>query len=215
MISTVAGTATHFDADSVVVLVGGVGMRVLTTPHVLGEVAIGKDLELFTTLIVREDSLTLYGFSHAGDRNLFEKLQSVSGIGPRIALAALSVYGASDLRDLILTKDEKAITRIPGIGKKGAQRLILELADKVAQVSDADPQRVPLTTSATAAWQEQVAQGLTSLGWSTKEAQDAVIQISVDAPIDISDGRSQQEFVAEMLAKALRLMGRAREVRGG
>ena len=204
MISIVVGEVRARDAESLTVDVHGIGLRVLTTPAVIAGVSTGERIELFTTLVVREDSLTMFGFGEQTDRMVFEKLQSVSGVGPRIAVAALSVYSASELRDMIQFGDEKGLTRISGIGKKGAQRLILELTDKItiSGLPDAIPNRqVEGSTS-----HDQVIEALVGLGWQERQAAD-VVDAVVRESRDGAEGTPQAD-VSTLLSESLRRLGR-------
>ena len=185
MIATVRGEVGHVGLDHVVVEVGGVGMLVHTTPATAAGCHRGQEARLATTLVVREDSLTLYGFAATSERDMFETVQTVSGVGPRLALAMLSVMGPDELAGALTRGDTKALTAIPGIGAKSAQRLVLELKDKVAAIHGT----TPTATSVPAApagppWREQVAEALVGLGYSAKQAGDAVEAVSADAPAD-------------------------------
>ncbi len=183
MIASVRGSVAHVGLDHLVVEVGGVGMFVHTTPAAASGCRRGEAVELATHLVVREDSLTLYGFAARADRDMFETLQTVSGVGPRLALAMLSVMGPDELARALSTGDAKALTTIPGIGAKSAQRLVLELRDKVGALHGG-----PGPTASTqapvggAAWREPVTEALTGLGWSTKQASDAVDRVAGSAP---------------------------------
>ena len=145
----------------------------------------GDEVTLATSLVVREDSLTLFGFLTTDERDMFETVQSVSGVGPRIALAMLSVMGPDDLAAALSAGDTKALTTVPGIGVKSAQRLVLELKDKVAGM----PRPTTATTPGPAAvttdgWRDQVAEALVGLGWNAKQAGEAVERVAVTAPAD-------------------------------
>ena len=137
MIASVRGPVGHVGLDHVVVEVGGVGMLVHTTPATASTCRRGSEASLATSLVVREDSLTLFGFSAPAERDMFETLQTVSGVGPRLALAMLSVMGPDQLALALSSGDTKALTTIPGIGAKSAERLVLELRDKVGAVRGA------------------------------------------------------------------------------
>lgn len=205
MIASVTGTVQATTSDAVVVEVGGIGIQVLTTPATAASLAIGEVVALATNLVVREDSLTLYGFLQPVDRDAFQILQSVSGIGPRIALAALATYSADELRNVVAHEDEAALTRISGIGKKGAQRLILELADKLGPVvgSASSASILSRGRGAQSSWQGQVRDALTGLGWSLREAEEAVAA----AQSELGDSSEAVE-VPDMLARVLRGMSR-------
>lgn len=200
MISSLSGRVGHVGLDRIVVEVGGVGMLVHTTPRTAADVRAGQEVTVSTTLVVREDSLTLFGFGSPGERDMFETVQTVSGVGPRLALAMLSVLTPDDVRAALTTGDVATLTKIPGVGKKSAERLVLELKDKVGMPS------APVGGSATAAAplgdarRDQVAEALVGLGWSAKQATDAVSTVSAAADPDAS--------VAALLRMALRELGR-------
>ncbi|HET6968427.1 MAG TPA: Holliday junction branch migration protein RuvA [Ornithinibacter sp.] len=187
MIASVRGPVAHVGLDHVVVEVGGVGMLVHTTPATASSCRRGSEASLATTLVVREDSLTLFGFASPAERDMFETVQTVSGVGPRLALAMLSVMGPDELATALACGDSKALTTIPGIGVKSAQRLVLELRDKVGVIRGSG-------TAATAGsapvvpgqepWRGQVAEALVGLGWSAKQASDAVERVAASAPAD-------------------------------
>ena len=131
MIASVSGIVSRIQTDTVIVLVGGVGLLVHVTPDVINGARIGDELTLFTSLIVREESLTLYGFMSSESQDVFELLQNASGIGPKTALAALTVHSPESIRKAILEEDFKSLEMIPGIGRKSAQKVVIELADRV------------------------------------------------------------------------------------
>jgi Holliday junction DNA helicase RuvA len=199
VIASVRGSALHVGLDRVVVEVGGVGMLVHTTPGTASSVRRGQEAALATTLVVREDSLTLYGFANDDERDMFEQVQTVSGVGPRLALAMLSVMAPDRIRAAISGSDIAALTKVPGIGKKGAERMVLELRDKIG---------VPTSAVAGAAaqppagpqWRDQVTEALVGLGWTSKQAEDAVGRVAATA--------GESPNVSEMLRAALRELGR-------
>ena len=187
MIAALHGQVEHVGLDRIIVRVGGVGLLVHTTPATAADARTGADIDLSTALVVREDALTLFGFADAAERDMFETVQTVSGVGPRLALAMVSVMGPDELSAALHAGDTKALLKIPGIGAKSAQRLVLELRDKVAAL----PQRPPsaanvgaATTTGEPVWREQVAEALVGLGWSAKQAGDAVEQVGASAPAD-------------------------------
>ncbi len=197
MIAQVRGEVLRVGLDRVVVLVGGVGMLIHTTPGTAAACRHGASVDLATHLVVREDALTLYGFDSDAERELFETVQTVSGIGPRIALAVLSVLTPDQVRLAITTGDLATLCKVPGIGRKSAERLVLELRDKVAMPSGtATAAPVP----AGAPWREQVAEALVGLGWSAKQAAEAVERVAPapGEPVEIS----------AILRAALRELGR-------
>ncbi|MGL5818109.1 MAG: Holliday junction branch migration protein RuvA [Phycicoccus sp.] len=197
MIASVRGRVGQVGLDRVVVEVGGVGLLVHTTPAAAAVCRRGEEAVLATTLVVREESMTLFGFGTSAERDMFETVQTVSGVGPRLALAMLSVMGPDDLTEALRTGDTKALTAIPGIGAKSAQRLVLELRDKVsvAGAAGAVPDAVPAATGR-AGWREPVTEALVGLGWNARQAADAVERVSAAEP-----GESD---VAVLLRLALR-----------
>lgn len=193
MIATVRGTVEAVGLDSVVVSVGGVGLLIRATPTTLAGLRPGAEARLSTSLVVREDSLTLFGFADDDERQVFETLQTVSGVGPRLALAALAVHPPDSLRAAVAGEDIAALTRVPGIGRKGAQRILLELGDKLGPVQGG---QAPAPVDAT---MPEVVDALVQLGWSAKPAQEAV-----DAVLAEPDAARD---VAAVLRTALRHLG--------
>lgn len=197
MIASLRGPVAHVGLDHVVLEVGGVGMLVHTTPATAAACHRGQEASLATTLVVREDSLTLYGFGSPAERDMFETVQTVSGVGPRLALAMLSVMGPDQLAAALSAGDAKALTAIPGIGAKSAQRLVLELRDKVGAVrTGAGPDAPAPVVPGEEPWRGQVAEALVGLGWSAKQAGDAVERVAGSAPADAD--------IAALLRLALR-----------
>ena len=197
MIASVRGSVLRAGLDSVVVDVGGVGMLVHTTPRTAAGLRTGQPASLATSLVVREESLTLYGFADEAERSLFETVQTVSGVGPRLALAMLAVHSPDAVRAAVTTGDLVALTKVPGIGRKGAERIVLELRDKIGVPSE------PVSVGdrpATAAWQGQVREALVGLGWTVRQADDAVEAVT---PME-SDGAT----VSALLKAALQELGR-------
>lgn len=187
MISSVRGAVAHVGLDHVVVEVGGVGMLVHTTPATASACRRGAEASLATSLVVREDSLTLFGFGARAERDMFQTLQTVSGVGPRLALAMLSVMGPEQLAVALSTGDSKALTAIPGIGTKSAERLVLELRDKVGVAGGAGtttPTGAAGSTDAREPWRGDVTEALVGLGWSAKQAGDAVERVAATGPAD-------------------------------
>ena len=199
MIASVRGPVRHIGLDRVVVEVGGVGMLLHTTPATASALHLGREAQLATTLVVREDSLTLYAFGSDDERDIFEQVQTVSGVGPRIALAMLSVLAPDRLRAAVTSADLATLTKVPGIGRKGAERIVLELRDKLGMPSAAAA-GTTAPAGATAAWRDQVAEALVGLGYSAKQADDAVSRAAEAAPADAD--------VSAMLRAALRELGR-------
>lgn len=201
MIASLSGRVGHVGLDRVVVEVGGVGMLVHTTPRTVADLRTGAEVTVSTTLVVREDSLTLFGFGSPSERDMFETVQTVSGVGPRLALAMLSVLTPDEVSAALRAGDLATLTKIPGVGKKSAERLVLELKDKVGMPSGPAGADVATATAPTGdARRDQVAEALVGLGWSTKQAADAVSTVSSSADPEAS--------VAALLRMALRELGR-------
>ena len=200
MIASVRGSVRHVGLDRVVVEVGGVGMLLHTTPATASALHLGQEALLATTLVVREDSLTLYAFGSDDERDIFEQVQTVSGVGPRIALAMLSVLAPDRLRAAVTSSDLATLTKVPGIGKKGAERIVLELRDKLGMPSGPAAGATAAPAGVTAAWRDQVAEALVGLGYSAKQAEDAVSRAAEAAPAGAD--------VSAMLRAALRELGR-------
>jgi Holliday junction DNA helicase RuvA len=172
MISLLSGTVRSIHGDRLVVEVGGFGLSVLVTPATSTQVTMGSQIQLFTSLVVREESLTLYGFVHEDARSLFELLQTVSGIGPKVALSILGALTPEDLGRAIAQEDIASIEKVPGIGRKGAQRLILELKGKLTELSHSQSYK-----GHQPAWREQLSSALVSLGFSPKESDGAISNV--------------------------------------
>ena len=204
MIASVRGTVQSVRLDTVVVEVGGVGMLVHATPATLAGLAVGTTALLATSLVVREDSLTLFGFGDPEERAVFETLQTVSGVGPRLALAMLAVHTPEGLRRAVAGEDLAALQRVPGIGRKGAQRIVLELADRLGVPDGFDAARGAGSPDRSG----EVVDALVGLGWNAKAAHDAVSGALADDP-DLAEPVSDLE-VAGVLRAALRSLGSGR-----
>ncbi|MCA1719901.1 MAG: Holliday junction branch migration protein RuvA, partial [Actinobacteria bacterium] len=195
---SVSGTVTALQPDGVVVRVGGVGLAVQTTPGTRARLRVGDEAVLATSLVVREDSLTLYGFADDDERELFELLQTSSGVGPRLAQAVLTVHTPDTVRRALLTEDLAALTLVPGIGRKGAQRMVLELKDKVIGEAAAAP------AAAQPGWRDTLGQALVGLGFPPSDADAAVVRLAEAHP-DAGDAD-----VPALLREGLALLGRNR-----
>jgi holliday junction DNA helicase RuvA len=212
MIASVNGRVAAVSPDGAVVEVGGIGPAVQCTPGTIARLQVGENARLSTSLIVREDSLTLYGFADDDERQLFELLQTANGVGPRLAQAVLAIHPPREVRRAVSTADVKALMQVPGIGKKGAERLILELRDRLGSITSdttLDGPAVAGLPSVTpvAPWRDQLTSALVGLGWSTKEAEAAVLQLAPVADEQIVATGSVE--VAVLLRQALQLLGRA------
>jgi Holliday junction DNA helicase RuvA len=175
MIAQVSGRVLQVGPTSVVIEVGGMGILALCSPNTVAGLRIGERATLATALIVREDSLTLYGFASADEREFFELLLTASGVGPKLAQAALAVLDPDQLRAAIASENLVQLCKVPGIGRKGAQRIVIELKDKINAV--VLPGERTLTGASPAGWREQVAQGLQGLGWSARDADIACAEV--------------------------------------
>ncbi len=207
MIAHVRGTVAGVAPDGAVIEVGGVGMRVQCTPGTLATLKLGEPAQVATSLVVREDSLTLFGFTCDDERNVFELLQTASGVGPRLALAMLAVHTPDALRRAVSTEDLDTLTMVPGVGKKGAQRIVLEMKDRLGPPGDGGnglpgtrpPQRMP-------SWRDQVQSGLVNLGWPVRDADQAIAAVEEEGTVNGSDGEDVD--VATVLRAALRKLSR-------
>ncbi|MET7640546.1 Holliday junction branch migration protein RuvA [Streptomyces sp. NPDC005438] len=205
MIAFVSGPVAALAPDSAVIEVGGVGLAVQCTPGTLASLRAGEDARLATSLVVREDSLTLYGFADDDERQVFELLQTASGVGPRLAQAMLAVHTPDALRLAFSSGDEKALTAVPGIGKKGAQKLLLELKDRLGAPGSVGQPRPASPASAPAGWREQLLAALVGLGYAQREAEEAVTSVAPRA-----EEAGGEPSVPELLRAALRSLNRAR-----
>jgi Holliday junction DNA helicase RuvA len=201
MIASVAGVVRSVAPDSAVVEVGGVGLLVQCAPHTIAELRVDAGAQLHTSLVVREDSLTLFGFATADERSVFELLQSASGVGPKVAQAMLAVHRPDAIRRAITSGDLVALTKVPGIGRKGAERIVVELRDRIGPpTGDAVDQGSPLSTAPSAAWSAPLLEALVGLGWSTREAEAALVELEPMA--------SEGADLSELLRAALRSLRR-------
>ena len=196
MIASVRGRVASVAADGAVVEVGGVGLRVHCPPAVLAELRPGQEARLATSLVVREDSLTLYGFADDDARELFELLQTASGVGPRLAQAVLAVHSPDVVRKAVANGETAVLTQVPGIGRKGAERLVLELRDKVGPA----PVDTEVPGAAAGGWRDQVRVGLVGLGWSAAQAEQAVAAVAESVDGEVPP-------VPVLLKQAIRLLG--------
>jgi Holliday junction DNA helicase RuvA len=207
VIAYVRGQVAAVTGTEVVVDVGGVGLTLHCTPATTATTRVGNETTLAASLVVREDSLTLYGFSDADERAVFELLQTASGVGPRLAQAMLAVHSPDALRRAVATEDLAALTKVPGIGKKGAQRIVIELKDKlgapVAARGSANGHAAQSDSTSPHAWREQVHAALLGLGWGAKDADAAVEHV---APM-VDDGADPADVPA-LLKAALRTLAK-------
>ena len=190
MIASVSGTVKALQSGSVVIEVGGVGLLVHVPARVSAGLVVGTSASLHTVLVVREDALTLYGFESAIDREIFELLQTVTGIGPKVAQSALSIYESAELVSAISNEQSDLLERIPGLGKKGAQRVVLELHDKVKGFAQSERMQ-------SGSWRDQLTSALVGLGFSARESQERIDSITNDYK------NIAEEPISELLRAAL------------
>jgi holliday junction DNA helicase RuvA len=202
MIASVRGEVTVVDLDHAVVDVGGVGLAVHATPATLATLRRGQPATLATALVVREDSLTLYGFADSAARELFVLLQTVSGVGPRLALAMLAVLEPDTLRAALAEGNTAVLTQVPGIGRKGAERLVIELRDKIGAVARAVPGDRPSPAPDGDTVRTQVTEALVGLGFAARQAEQAVQAVLAE--------NGDKPDTAAVLRAALSILGRGR-----
>ncbi|MCI3223552.1 Holliday junction branch migration protein RuvA [Streptomyces sp. NP-1717] len=207
MIAFVSGPVAALAPTTAVIEVGGVGMLVQCTPATLAGLRTGEEARIATSLVVREDSLTLYGFADDDERQTFELLQTASGVGPRLAQAMLAVHAPDTLRAAVATGDEKTLTAVPGIGKKGAQKLLLELKDRLGEPLGTHIGRQG-AAPAPASWSDQLHSALIGLGYATREADEAVALVAPQAEAAIEAGEAPA--VPRLLRAALQSLNRTR-----
>ena len=198
MIAFVRGEVAAVTLTSAVVEVGGVGLELMCTPNTLASLRTGQQATLPTSMVVREDSLTLFGFADDDEKQVFELVQTASGVGPKLAQAMLAVLTPDAVRRAVAGDDVRTLTTVPGIGQKGAQRIILELKDRIGVPVASSAGGVPLLAEP---WRQQVQQGLVGLGWSAKDADKAIDAVSEQA--------GERPDVASLLRAALRTLSRA------
>lgn len=212
MIAHLDGVVSAVAPEGAVIDVGGVGLLVQCSPDTLAGLRPGERARVATSLVVREDALTLYGFGGEDERNLFELLQTASGIGPRLALAMLATMSPDQLRRAVAAEDLTALTTVPGIGRKGAQRIVLDLAGRLGSGGDDGAARVAgVATAADAGptWRDQVRTGLVNLGWQVRDADQAIAAVEPHV-LATADGAGEPAVdVAAALRAALRVLGRA------
>lgn len=197
MIASLTGRVSAHTVGGVVLVVGGVGLSVLTPPGTKARLRVGDEAFLATTLIVREDSLTLYGFETDEEREVFELLQTSSGVGPKVAQAVLTVHTPDAVRRAIATEDLNALCLVPGIGRKGAQRMVLELKDKMGL-------HTSVGAASAVAWRDTLSEALVGLGWSSAQADETVVRLSAAHP------DATEADVPSLLREGLAMLGKSR-----
>jgi holliday junction DNA helicase RuvA len=207
VIAHVTGPVAALAPDGAVIDVGGVGLLVQCTPGTLAGLRLGERARVATSLVVREDSLTLYGFASDDERNTFELVQTASGVGPRLAQAMLAVLTPDALRQAVAAEDLAMLMSVPGIGRKGAQRIVLELAGRLGSPADGASSAREASAGPAAKWRDQVRAGLVSLGWQARDADQAIS--AVEPELTGPDGSGPADVdVAQALRAALRVLGR-------
>ncbi|MGJ5590166.1 Holliday junction branch migration protein RuvA [Micrococcus lylae] len=213
MIASLTGTVEYVGLDRAVIVSGGVGRLVFATPQTLSALREGREACVHTHLVVKEDSLTLFGFAARAEQEVFEILLGANGVGPRLALAVLAVHPPEAVRVAVAQEDEKALTRVPGIGPKLAKKILVELAGKLAPTgaetpAEAAQDQVPAAPAED--WHADVVEAMVGLGWSEKEALKRV-EATLAAHPELDEGRD----VAALLRATLRDVGAAATVRSG
>jgi holliday junction DNA helicase RuvA len=207
VIASVSGMVIALTGEAAVIEVGGVGLAVQCTPATLAGLRSGADTRLATSLVVREDSLTLFGFATDDERGIFETLQGVTGVGPRLAQAVLAAHSPDAVRAAVATDDVGALMLVSGVGRKGAQRLVLELKDKLGTTSTASTVlRLP-GRDGPGIWRDQLRAALTGLGWSGREVDDALAAVGPEAEAALAVGDTPD--VAALLRSCLQMLSRA------
>lgn len=204
MISSLRGRAAHVDADLVVIEVGGVGLSVAVTPQLAQLTHVGDEVHLHTSLIVREDALSLFGFESREELTVFTQLISVTGVGPKSALGVLSTLSVPQIADAVASDDEAPFRRVSGIGPKTAKLIVVQLAGKLAPARPA-----AMRADAAPGVAEQVTQALVGLGWSERAAAEAVASVVDEAP------ETDRASVSALLRLTLATLGPARKERVG
>jgi Holliday junction DNA helicase RuvA len=176
MIALLTGTVRTVSSDRIILEVAGVGYLIHITPAVAATLTLGNLLTIHTSMVVREDSMTLYGFIDSASRETFELVQTVSGIGPRVALSILAHLSPEQLADAVESESVNILSGVPGIGKKGAQRILLELKGKLSRTGSIGSR----TPSSQPLWRDQLSGALISLGYSAREADATISIVAID-----------------------------------
>ena len=206
MIASVHGLVAALGPDGAVIEVGGIGLSVSCSPGTLARLRVGEPARLATSLVVREDSLTLFGFADDTERSLFELLQTANGVGPKLAQTILGVHPPREVRRAIATNDLLALMTVPGIGRKGAERIVLELRDRIGSIDTAGDTALGGTgIAAVAPWRDQLGHALAGLGFSSKESAEAI-----DALVEELSASGAAPDLAALLRRSIHLLGRTR-----
>jgi Holliday junction DNA helicase RuvA len=202
MIAQLTGEVVQVGPTSAIIEVGGFGVQAVCSPNTVAGLRLGQRATLATSLVVREDSLTLYGFASTDEREFFELLLTATGVGPKLAQTALAVLTPEELRRAIATENLVQLCKVPGIGRKGAQRIVIELKDKINTVAQPEDSPPAAGQPAPAVWRGQVMQGLQGLGWSAKDADTACNEVEQLARED------PQINIAVLMRAALQTLAR-------
>lgn len=205
MISSLRGRAAHVDSDALVVEVGGVGLTVAVTPHVAAATNVGDEVHLHTSLIVREDALSLFGFESRDELIVFTQLLGVTGVGPKSALGVLAALSVAQIAEAVTTDDDAPFRRVSGIGPKTAKLIVVQLAGKVVAPQTGSRTRSDAAPGVAA----QVTQALIGLGWSERAASEAVASAVEEA------SPSERAAVPALLRLTLATLGPARKEHAG
>jgi Holliday junction DNA helicase RuvA len=202
MIASVSGTVAGVGPDTAIVEIGGIGLALSCTPSTLAGLRVGERASLSTALVVRETELTLYGFVDAEEREVFEALQTAAGVGPRLAQAVLAVHRPDDVRRAVATEDLNALCKVPGIGKKGAARIVLDLKDRLGAPSGAGVSGTVISLPAARVpdWEDQLRGALSGLGYTGREIDNAVTAVTEQA----ADGERSVPALLRSALTALR-----------
>ena len=196
MIAALRGSVLSVEPTAAVIEAGGVGYAVQATPATLAGLRVGQEAFVHTSLVVREDSMTLFGFADADEREVFDVLQTVSGVGPKLALTILATLTPDQLRQAVANADIAALTRVSGVGKKGAQRLVLEIGAKLGPRRGGD-----FEAPSSNARSGDVVAALVGLGFSERDAENALSQVEKATP---------EAEVPELLRASLKILGAGR-----
>ena len=203
MIASVHGRVAALGPDGAVIEVGGIGLSVSCSPGTLARLRLGEPGRLSTSLVVREDSLTLYGFADDDERALFELLQTANGVGPKLAQTILAVHPPREVRRAVVTADYSSLMKVPGIGRKGAERIVLELRDRIGAIDE--PGAGTYSVAAVAPWRDQLGHALAGLGFTGREAEEAIDVVAVE----VTDGDGPPDL-SVLLRRTIQLLGRTR-----
>jgi Holliday junction DNA helicase RuvA len=210
MIASVHGRVSALGPDGAVIEIGGVGLSVSCSPATLARLRLGEPARLATSLVVREDSLTLYGFADDDERALFELLQTANGVGPKLAQTILAVLPPREVRRAVVTADYTTLIKVPGIGRKGAERIVLELRDRIGAIDEPGGSS-PIT--AIAPWRDQLGHALAGLGFTGKEAEDAIDIVAgevIAGKVAAGEDAAAAPDLSAMLRRTIQLLGRTR-----